>query len=159
MEKAMDLLVEDRDETNWKIPPGVPTYESSRSEPDELVFHDGETPTYLHPAVLVVVTSGYAWFLLVSWVVFFGHGYMGITLVVATMISALMAGMMAVAGGRNVTPWQRPWRSFREFLAGDVEVWGGRVPGRDAFAQLAGMAFCLAALATAFGIIVEASRP
>ena len=118
-------------------------------------------PTYLHPAVVIVAASGYAWTLLVYWAVFFGYGTMGLSLAVATLISGVMLGMMAFgsAGSRDVTPWQRRWRSIQEFLEGDVQVWGGRIPGRDAFVQLVGMAWCLAALATAFGVIVELAKP
>jgi hypothetical protein len=72
-------------------------------------------------------------------------------------IFALLLG--CGSGARNMTPWQRPWRSFQEFLSGDVEVCGGRMSGREAFVELAGMSWSLAGLATAFGIIIALSRP
>jgi hypothetical protein len=120
-----------------------------------------ERPTYLHPAVVTASVGGYAWMLLVFWVVFCGYGYMGFTMVIATLISGVMFALLigCGAGGRNMAPWQRPWRSFREFLASDIEIWGGHIRGRDAFIQLAGMSWCLAGLATAFGVIIALSRP
>jgi hypothetical protein len=147
-----------------EVPTGILTHDPLQAEPGaEHVWPEvsgEERPTYLHPMVLVTAAGGYAWTLLVFWVVFWGYGYMGVSMTVATLISCMMLGLLAAggAGGRVVTPWQRPWRSFREFLASDVEVWSGRVSGRDAFIQLAGMSWCLAALATVFGIIIEASR-
>src|SRR5580658_654664 len=159
MEEPMDTLVRDpeardREEFTWDDSVDALTLPVPAEKADD------PTPTYLHPAVVVVTASGYAWTLLVFWAVFFGYGYMGLSLVVATLISGVMLGMMAVgsAGSRDVTPWQRHWRSFQEFLDGDVQVWGGRIPGRDAFLQLAGMSWCLAGLATVFGVIIELSR-
>ena len=55
-----------------------------------------ETPTYLHPAVVIAAVSGYVWFLLVSWVVFFGYGYMGV-----------MSLVQAISGSRLVS-FRRP---------------------------------------------------
>jgi hypothetical protein len=62
-------------------------------------------------------------------------------------------------GARNVTPWQREWRSFGEFLAGDVEVWGGRMKGREAFAEVAGLSGALALGVTLLGLVIALSRP
>jgi len=159
-----DAEPRDSDELVWDVPTGILLHEPRQAESGaEHVWPEvsgNEIPTYLHPAALVAAASGYAWFLLVSWVVFLGYGYMGLSLVVATLISGAMLGLMAAGGdgGRNVTPWQRPWRSFREFLTGEVEVWGGRMSGWSAFVQLAGMAWCLAVLATVFGTIVALAR-
>jgi hypothetical protein len=157
----MDTLVRDpeprdAEEFSWAMAADKPATDPARSE------ESGEsTPTYLHPGVIAAAASGYAWVMLAFWAAFFGHGYMGLSLVVATLISGAMLGLMAAGGvaSYNVTPWQRSWRSFREFLAGDVQVWGGRVSGWDAFVQLAGMAWCLAGLATVFAIIVAFTRP
>ena len=115
-----------------------------------------EEPTYLHPAVVRIAASGYAWMLLMFWIIFAGYGYMGFTLFIATMISGVMIGLLAVGGGagRSVAPWQRQWRSFDEFLHGKLDVWGARISGRDAFIQLAALSWCLAGLATAFAIII-----
>jgi len=130
----------------------------------ERVSTDGsrlERPTYLHPAVVAVAVAGYAWMLLAFWVAFAGYGYMSLAMFAATMISAIMIGSL-IAGpsaAHNSTPWQRPWRSVKEFLDGEVQVWGARVRGRDAFVQLGGMAWCLALLATAFSVITAMSRP
>ena len=130
----------------------------------ERVLTDGsqlEAPTYLHPAVVAVAVAGYAWMLLAFWGVFAGYGYMSLAMFVATMISTIMIGSL-IAGptaAHNSTPWQRPWRSVQEFLDGEVQVWGARIPGRDAFVELGGMAWCLALLATAFSVITVMSRP
>jgi hypothetical protein len=62
------------------------------------------------------------------------------------------------AGERNVTPWQRPGRSLLEFIASDNEARDTRLSGREVFVPFAWMAWCLAALATAFGVIIEAVR-
>ncbi len=148
----------------WDFPTGnsmrAPGVAERRADQEWLRVSRDETPAYLHPAVIIAAGAGYAWLLLVFWVVFFGRGYMELSLVVVTLISGVMLGLMAAeGGGRDAVPWQRQWRSFDEFLAGEVEVWGGRVSGWDAFIQLAGMAWSLAALATAFGIIIEIARP
>jgi hypothetical protein len=161
----MDTLTLNRDDIIREAPTGILTHNPPRSEPGcgqvwpEASGH--ETPTYLHPVVIITAASGYAWFLLVFWVVFFGYGYMGISMTVATLISGTMLGLMAAGGtgGRNGAPWQRPWRSLGEFLGGEVEVCGARVSGWDAFVQLVGMAWLLAALATVFGVIIEIVRP
>ncbi len=158
-------LLRDLHSIDQQVRTGVPRQSTPLAERDaEHVRPDvsrNETPTYLHPAVVTTVLAGYAWMLLVFWIVFAGYGYMSLALFVATMISIVMLGLLigCGSGARNLTPWQRPWRSFREFLASDVEVWDGRISGRDAFVQLAGMAWCLAALATAFAIVTAASRP
>jgi hypothetical protein len=166
MEEPMDTSLRDPDDITWRDevfvdwadeqPPVEP--ETAHVQPQPW---DDPKPTYLHSAAVIAAASGYAGFLLISWVVFFGSGYMGLTLVVATLISVVMLGLMAAFGvkGPNVVPWQRPWQSFHEFLEGEVEVWGGRIPGREAFVQLAATAWCLTALALVFGIIVEAVRP
>jgi hypothetical protein len=170
-EEPMDTLLRDFHELDWpnaitrEVPTGIFVHQPPRAEPGaEHIWPEvsgTEEPTYLHPGAIIGAASGYAGFLLVSWMVFAGHGYMGLTLAVATMISGVMLGLMAGggAGGRNTTPWQRPWRSFREFLGGKVEVWGGQIPGREAFIQLTAMAWCLTLLAVVFGVIVEAVRP
>jgi hypothetical protein len=165
-----DILVRDPeprdpDELTRKVWTNTPTWEPRgpelNSRPVSPEVSGDEAPTYLHPVVLVAAASGYVWFLLVSWVVFAGYGYMGISMAIATLISGAMLGLLAAGGefGRNMTPWQRTWRSFGEFLSGEIDVWGARVSGWDAFVQLAGMAWCLAGLATAFGIIVVLARP
>jgi hypothetical protein len=155
-------LLRDSHSFDADIPTGVLLHRPSLAEHTTTPEVSGnERPTYLHPAVVTASVGGYAWMLLVFWVVFCGYGYMGFTMVIATLISAVMLALLigCGAGGRNMAPWQRPWRSFREFLAGDVEIWGGRIPGRDAFIQLVGMSWCLAGLATAFGVIIALSRP
>ena len=121
----------------------------------------GDVPTYLHPFVITATAGGYAWCLLAFWEAFAGYGYMTLALIISTLISLAMLGSIAAGGmaGRDMTPWQRRWLSFREFLSSEVEVGGVRVLGRDAFLQLAGMSWCLAGLATAFAIIVAFARP
>jgi hypothetical protein len=169
----MDTLVRDRvdidhledaDELPWDVPTGILTHEPERAEPGaEHIWPEvsgNATPTYLHSGVVVAAASGYAWFLLAFWAVFWGYGYMMLAMTVATLISVTMLGLMAGggAGGRNVTPWQRPWRSFQEFLDGEVEVWGARVSGKEAFVQLTVMSWLLAGLATAFAVIIALVR-
>jgi hypothetical protein len=155
---------QDADELLWDVPTGILTHEPERADPAaKHVWPEASgdaTPTYLHAGVLVAATADYAWLLLAFWVVFWGYGYMMITMAVATLISATMLGLMAGggAGGRNVTQWQRPWHSFQEFLNGEVEVWGGRVPGKEAFVQLAAMSWLLAGLGTAFAVIIALVR-
>jgi hypothetical protein len=136
----------------------VPDVEAA--EPEDAAPTRLQPPTYLHPVVVVAAVGGYAWFLLAFWVAFLGYGYMTLTMDLATLISGTIIGLMVggVVAGRNMTPWQRPWHSFREFLDGEVEVWGARVSGRDAFFQLAGMSWLLAALATTFAVIVAVVR-
>ena len=158
-------LLRDFHRTDRELPTGVPPHRPPQAERGaehvrpELSYE--ETPTYVHPAVVATAMAGYVWMLFVFWIVFAGYGYMGVSLVIATMISAVMLGLLIGCGGsaRDVTPWQRPWRSFQVFLSGEVEVWGGRMSGREAFIQLAGMSWCLAALATAFAITIALSRP
>lgn len=154
----------DADEPLWDTPTGILTHEPERADPGaEHVWPEvagkGQ-PTYLHPAVLVIAAAGYAWFLLSFWAVFWGYGYMPLTLAVASLISVLMLGLMAGGGtgGRNVSPWERPWHSFQEFLDGEVAVWGARVPGKEAFVQLVAMSWLLAGLATAFAVIIASVR-
>lgn len=169
----MDTLVQERvdiqnaqdaDELLWDVPTGILTHEPERAEPGaEHVWPEvsgSATPTYLHSGVVVTAAAGYAWFLLSFWAAFWGFGYMMLALAVATLISVTMLGLLAAggAGGRNVTQWERPWHSFQEFLDGEVQVWGARVPGRDAFWQLAAMSWLLAGLATAFAVIVVLVR-
>ncbi len=161
----MDSLTLDRDEIVREAPPGILVHDPDQGEPGaERVapaVSGNETPTYLHPLVISAAASGYAWFLLVFWIAFAGYGYMTATMAIATLISGMMLGLMVAggAGGRDMQPWQRPWRSFREFLSGEVEVWGGRVSGWDAFIELTVMSWLLAGLATAFAIIVAYARP
>ena len=152
------------DELLLEVPTGILSHEPTRADPGaEHVWPEvsGDvTPTYLHGGVVVTVAAGYAWFLLAFWAAFWGFGYMMFTMVVVTLISGTMLGLIAGfgAGGRNVVPWQRPWRSFQEFLGGEVEVWGARVSGREAFVQLAAMSWLLAGLATAFAVIIALVR-
>ena len=169
----MDSLVRDRhdiddfqdvEELLWDVPTGILTHEPERAEPGaENVWPDvaGEaTPTYLHSGVVVAAASGYAWFLLAFWAAFWGYGYMMLAMTVATLISVAMLGLMAAggAGGRNVSQWERPWHSFREFLDGHVAVWGARISGKEAFVQLTTMSWLLAGLATAFAVIIALVR-
>lgn len=152
-ERPMDTLTRDPGGIVAAPPADISTHDTASVEPEAA----GEaTPTYLHPVVLIVAASGYAWVLLVFW----GHGYMSLSMIIASLISGVTLGLLAGGGrGRDMQPWQRQWRSFQEFLAGEVEVWGAWVSGRDAFIQLAGMSWLLAALATAFGILIELARP
>ena len=152
------------DEALFEVPTGILSHEPERAEPGaEHVWPEvsGQgTPTYLHGGVVVAAAAGYAWLLLAFWIAFWGYGYMMVTMAVATLISMTMLGLMAGggAGGRNVAPWQRPWRSFQEFLDGEVEVWGARVRGKEAFVQLAAMSWLLAGLGTAFAVIIALVR-
>ena len=119
-----------------------------------------ERPTYIHPTAIGLAASGFATMMLAFWVCFFGRGEMTPTLGISTLISMIMLGLMAGAGGgRSVTPWQRQWRSFSESLDGEIEVWGTCVHGREAVVQIAGLAWGLAALAEAFCIIIACVRP
>jgi hypothetical protein len=161
----MDTMILDRDAIPGEAPTGILTHDPRLAEPGaERVWPEVSgpaTPTYLHPLVIIAAASGYGWFLLVFWIAFAGYGYMTAAMTVATLISGTMLGLMAAggAGGRNMEPWRRPWRSFREFLTGEVEVWGTRVSGWDAFVQLTAMSWLLAALATAFSVMVALDRP
>lgn len=152
------------DELSWDAPTGILTHEPERAEPGaKHVWPEvtgNATPTYLHAGVVVAAAAGYAWFLLAFWAAFWGYGYMMLALAVATLISVTMLGLMAGggAGGRNVSQWQRPWHSFQEFLGGEVEVWGARVSGKEAFIQLTAMSWLLAGLATAFAVIIALAR-
>jgi hypothetical protein len=154
----------DADELLWDVPTGILVHEPDRAEPGaEHVWPEvsgNAKPSYLHAGVVVAVAAGYAWFLLAFWAVFWGYGYMMLAMSVATLISMTMLGLMAGGGGggRNVTQWERPWHSFREFLDGDVAVWGARISGREAFVQLVAMSWLLAVLATAFAVIVALVR-
>lgn len=155
-EQSSELMLE--------APTGIFTHEPTRAEPgSEHVWPavaGTAKPTYLHAGVVIAAASGYAWFLLAFWAAFWGFGYMMLALAVATLISVTMLGMMAGlgGGGRTVTPWERPWHSFQEFLDGEVSVWGARVPGKDACVQLVAMSWLLAALATAFAVIIVLVR-
>jgi hypothetical protein len=115
MEEPMDTSLREPDDIIWHD-------ELSRDfvdeqQPVETEFAhvqsqpwDNPRPTYLHSAAVIAAASGYAGFLLISWALFFGRGYMGLSLVVATLISVVMLGLMAAFGakGPNVAPWQRP---------------------------------------------------
>jgi hypothetical protein len=155
---------EESEELLLAAPTGILTHLPERAEPGARHVWPEVTgtvkPDYLRPGVLVIAAAGYAWFLLAFWTAFWGYGYMMASMTVATLISGLMLGLIAGfgEGGRNVMPWERPWHSFREFLDGEVAVWGARVPGREAFWQLAVMSWLLAGLATAFAIIIMAVR-
>lgn len=159
-----DLDQQELEELMQEVPTGIWTHEPDRAEPAARHVWPEVSgmaqPSYLHPTVVIVSAGAYAWFLLAFWAAFWGYGYMMVTLFVAAMISVIMLGLMAGfgAGGRSVIPWQRPWRSFQEFLDGEVEVWGARVPGKEAATQLIVMSWLLAALATAFAVIVAVVR-
>lgn len=162
---APDIAADIAPDIAWEVPTGILHHAPPPVEDDaELLWpeHPGEAPpAYLHPFAVAGAAAGYAWFLLVFWAVFSGDGYIGFVLFVASLVSCIMLGLLGIGGGggRNVAPWQRHWRSFSEFLGGQVQVWGARISGREAFIQLVGAAWCLAALATAFGIIIVLSRP
>jgi hypothetical protein len=165
MREPVEILdPEEVEELLLEAPTGIFSHGPARAEPGERhpwpeAWSDVE-PSYMHPAVVVAVAAGYGWFLLAFWVAFWGFGYMMVTMVAATGISLLMLGLMVGfgAGGRNLVPWQRPWRSFDQFLNGEVEVWGARISGKEACVQLVAMSWLLAALATAFAIIIMCVR-
>ena len=83
-----------------------------------------------------------------------------LAIAVATLSSVTMLGLIAggSGGGRNVTQWERPRRSFQEFLNRHVEVCGAWVSGKDAFIQLPTVLWLLAGSATAFAMIVALER-
>jgi hypothetical protein len=116
--------------------------------------------THVHPLAVAAAAAGYAWFLLVCWIVFAADQEMAATLFVASGISIVMLGLLAELGwsGRNVVPWMRASRSWTEFLDGRVDTFTGPMTGRAVFVHLAGMSGVLALGATAFGIIIACSR-
>ena len=147
----------------WEVPPGLVRHQPAQVRRvvdaawPELAGQ--ARPTYMHPAVPATVIAGYAWMVLAFWAVFGGHGYMGLALVLVTLISAVMVGLLVTCGSaRTLEPWQRSWRSFGEFWDGEMEIWDGRISGRAAFVQLAVLAWALAGLATAFVVIVASVR-
>ena len=148
----------------WEVPTGILRHDAPHAESADLKFWPdaagGAPPSYLHPAVVAIAAAGSAWFLLAFWITLGGDSLTAYLLAIATLISCLTLGLLLVGSeGRNVVPWQRHWRSFHEFLAGHVDVWGARVSGREAFIQIAGLAWCLAALATTFAVIIAAEHP
>jgi len=159
-----DLDSQDLEHLMQEVPTGIWSHEPDRADfAAQHVWPEvsgGATPSYLHPWVVIGASGAYAWTLLAFWTAFWGYGYMMATMFVATMISVVMLGLMAGfgSGGRSVIPWQRPWRSFQEFLDGEVEVWNARIRGREAFVQLMAMSWLLAAMATAFAVIVMVVR-
>lgn len=116
--------------------------------------------THVHPFAVGAAAAGYAWFLLVCWVVFAADPQMVPTLLMCTFISVIMLGLLAGAGlsSPDVTPWMRGGRSWAEFLDGRVDTFTGPMTGRQVFAHLAGLSFVLALAATALGIIIASSH-
>ena len=147
----------------WQVPGTILRHRPTQTQRSAIAAETlaRARPTDLHPMASIALVAGYAWVLLVCWAVFAGYGYMGFALVIATLITGAIFGLLFIGGfgGRDVSPWQRSWQSFSEFLSNDVEVWGARISGRAAFAQVVTVAWCLALLMTALGIIIEAARP
>lgn len=121
---------------------------------------DLQPATHVHPLAVGAAAVGYAWFLLVCWVVFAADSQMVAALLMVTFISAVMIGMPMALGSsaRNVVPWMRAGRSWADFLDGRVDTFTGPMSGRAVFTQLAGMSGVLALGATALGIIIACSR-
>jgi hypothetical protein len=116
--------------------------------------------THVHPLAVGAAAAGYAWFLLVCWIVFAADREMAASLFMCTFISIILLGLLIGVGSssRDVTPWMRSGRTWAEFLDGRVDTFTGPMTGRQVFAHLAGMSGTLALGATALGIVIACSH-
>jgi hypothetical protein len=80
--------------------------------------------THVHPLAVGAPAAGYAWFLLVCWIVFVTDREMAASLFMCTFISIILLGLLIGVGScsRDVTPWMRSGRSWAEFLDGQVDT-------------------------------------
>ena len=139
---APRLIIEDAFETHLVVPaPLVPPK-------IRLSVSEGG----IHPGAGALALAGFALFLVASWVGW-GFGYTTLLIGVIYLLSAMYFGMLllfsrtAAASRGDVSK-----RSFQDFLNGRVEIFEGRISGREALIQIAFMPILLGPTMSFFAI-------
>ena len=101
--------------------------------------------TTVHPIAVMIPLGTFVWFVLATWIGF-GGGETSLVLTVVTFPGLMYFSLFAGGGSwaRDVRIGRSRRRSFREFLDGDVEIWTGRITGRQALEQMATLPITLA---------------
>jgi len=110
----------------------------------------------LHPAVLLVGAGAYAWILGVLAVVLGASAEALFVIAISALfllIYLALPGVMAVLGHAESSR-----TSLRGFLNRPMELWTGRVPGREAALQVVLLPIALAVGMTAIGIAIAFAR-
>lgn len=119
----------------------------------------GVASSGVHPGVLGLLVGGYAAMLASFWAFFARDTEAAMVLTVVTVLMlmyfSLLIGGILVAGAPQ--PHERQ-RSFREFLRGRVDIFGGAVSGREAAAQILFLPACMVVLATTIGLWAQLFR-
>jgi hypothetical protein len=97
--------------------------------------------TAVHPAPIWISIAAFAWFVIAAWIGFAGDREAAVLIFMVGFITAMLLGLLAGGGwySRNITPERRITRSLRSFLAGPVDIATGRITGREAMLQIAGL--------------------
>lgn len=119
-----------------------------------------DLPVGMHPLIAAIAISGWAWTLLVWWIVFFIKWAPEalVNLVMVTGTSAVLVAFITGLGyyTRGVASrsgrMTRQAQSFRDFLNSEVEVGTGRIKGSECFELALGVGITCAILGTGFGI-------
>lgn len=126
--------------------------------------HNRHISDHLHPWVYRALIGLAGWFVLSVWVLFDGGEYTGLLLTVVTGLVAVMIAIPLLlwlawtrAGGQPDDPPSR--ESFHDWAAGEFQVWGSQINGREAATQVLLPVAAVVIGMTLFGIVMHVALP
>jgi hypothetical protein len=134
----------------------------------DLVAHNKPVFDQLHSRIYGAAACLVAWFVISAWALFDRGGYTNLSLTFVSLLllmAVVLPWRLFAVWKRHRLPLERPAQNqqktlFRDWTAGDFQVWGARLHGShaaiDVLLPLAAVAFGLTAIGIVF-VIVSAS--
>ncbi|HXG79296.1 MAG TPA: hypothetical protein VNJ31_08175 [Methyloceanibacter sp.] len=108
----------------------------------------------VHTLAVKIALGAALWFVVVTWLFFAGGGETDFVLVIVALFFAFFLGLFLLTASYTLKDARWPVReiSLRDFLASEIGVGNGTLPGREVLIQIALLPVALAFAATLIGL-------